>query len=79
MIESTLMKTEKGPGGLKGLTLKPEVVKKWAFSLDTFGKIDHHLNDYMDNEDADISSTRLHKEEQNFRIRKKIKRTYPSP
>ena len=37
MIETTLMKTGKSPGGLKGVTLKPEVVKKWAFSLNTFG------------------------------------------
>ena len=28
MIEQTLMKVGKSPGGLKGVTLKPEVVKK---------------------------------------------------
>ena len=33
-------------GGLKGVTLKPEVVKKWAFSLNTFGLIDREVEEY---------------------------------
>ena len=47
MIETTLMKTGKSPGGLKGVTLKPELVKKWAFSLNTFGKIDVNLRNTL--------------------------------
>ena len=62
MIESTFMKTGKGPGGLKGLTLKPEGVKKWAFSLNTFADIDRHVEDYLDN-DSFASTPRVHKEE----------------
>ena len=42
MIESTYMKTSKGPGGLKGMTLKSEIAKKWAFSLNIFGEIDQN-------------------------------------
>ena len=50
MIEQTLMKVSKSPGGLKGVTLKPEVVKKWALSLSTFGLIDREVEEYFENE-----------------------------
>ena len=33
MIECSYMKTGKGPGGLKGKSDSPEVVKRWAFAL----------------------------------------------
>ena len=40
MIEYTYMKTGKSPGGLKGVTLAPEVVKRWAFSIHICGSVD---------------------------------------
>ena len=62
MIETTLMKTGKSPGGLKGVTLKPELVKKWAFSLNTFGNIDREIEEYFEN-DCEVLSPNTHKEE----------------
>ena len=38
-IETTFMRYRKGPGGLIGLTLKPNVVKKWAYSLHAFTQV----------------------------------------
>ena len=38
-IETTFMRYGKGPGGLIGLTLKPNVVKKWAYSLHAFTQV----------------------------------------
>ena len=60
IIETTLMKTGKSPGGLKGVTLKPELVKKWAFSLNTFGKIDREIEEYFEN-DCDILLPNTHR------------------
>ena len=69
MIEQTLMNVGKSPGGLKGVTLKPEVVKKWAFSLNTFGLIDREVEEYFDN-DYNKTQPRMHKEENNFAIKR---------
>ena len=33
--ETTFLRYGKGPGGLIGLTLKPKVVKKWAYGIKT--------------------------------------------
>ena len=60
MIETTLMKTGKSPGGLKGVALKPELVKKWAFSLNTFGKIDREIEEYIEN-DYEVLSPNTHR------------------
>ena len=67
MIETTLMKTGKSPGGLKGVTLKPELVKKWAFSLNTFGKIDREIVEYFEN-DCEVLSPNTHNEEKKISI-----------
>ena len=69
MIEQTLMKVGKSPGGLEGVTLKPEVVKKWAFCLNTFGLIDREVEVYFDNDYSKIQP-RIHKEEKNFAIKR---------
>lgn len=68
MIETTLMKTGKSPGGLKGVTLKPEVVKKWAFSLNTFGLIDRDIEEFFERNGNTVPA-RTHKEEQPFSIK----------
>ena len=69
MIETTLMKRGKSPGGLKGVTLKLDVIKKWAFSLNTFGLIDREVEDYFQNENERIPP-RTHKEEKAFAIKR---------
>ena len=41
MIECTYMKSGKEPEGLKCVTLKPEALKRWAFSIHVCGSVDN--------------------------------------
>ena len=43
-IETTFMRYGKGPGGVIGITLKPKVVKKWAYSLQICTQLIHDLH-----------------------------------
>ena len=65
LIETTFMRYGKGPGGLIGVTLNPETVKKWALSLHTCNNVLRDL-DTMRNQ-KDIVKT-YHKEELKSRI-----------
>lgn len=65
LIETTFMRYGKGPGGLIGVTLNPETVKKWSLSLHTCNNILKDL-DTMRNQE-DVLKTH-HKEELKSRI-----------
>ena len=65
LIETIFMRYGKGPGGLIGVTLNPETVKKWALSLHTCNNVLRDL-DTMRNQ-KDIVKT-YHKEELKSRI-----------
>ena len=65
LIETTFMRYGKGPGGLIGVTLNPETVKKWALSLHTCNNV---LRDFDTiRNQKDIVKT-YHKEELKSRI-----------
>ena len=64
MIECSYMKTGKGPGGLKGKSDSPEVVKRWAFSIHICGSVDQMMKEYLDTK----TSKMKHKEEMPYRI-----------
>ena len=60
-IETTFMHYGKGPGGIVGVTLKPNVVKKWANSLHIPTEI---LKDLDNMRDRDTSKDlEFHREE----------------
>ena len=44
-IETTFVRYGKGPGGIVGVTLLPNIVKKWANSLHITTQILKHLDD----------------------------------
>ena len=66
-IETTFMRYGKGPGGLIGITLKPEVVKKWAYSLQICTKILHNLQKMRKKESS--KEKLVHKKESAGRIK----------
>ena len=60
-IETTFMRYGKGPGGIVGVTLQPNVVKKWAYSLHICTQLLMNLDEmrrYSSNKEQEI-----HKEE----------------
>ena len=64
-IETTFMKYGKGPGGLVGVTLQPNVVKKWANRFHITTQILKDLDDMR--EKARPKSQEFHKEEAKVR------------
>ena len=60
-IETTFMRYGHGQGGIIGITLKPETLKTWAYSLNTCNKVVHSLTT-MREKDQQLSQT-THKEE----------------
>lgn len=66
-IETTFMRYGKGPRGIIGVTMRPETLKKWAFSMHICSRILQDLSDMTDDSRADEVTT--HKEENPSRIR----------
>ena len=66
MIETTFMRYGKGPRGMIGITLKPETLKTWAFSLHTCSLVANDISNMTSNEKATLI---VHKEELNGQIR----------
>ena len=64
-IETTFMKYGKGPGGIVGVTLQPNVVKKWANRFHITTQILKDLDDMR--EKARPKSQEFHKEEAKVR------------
>ena len=60
MIETTLMKFGSFPGGLVGITLKPNSVTRWAYS---FHKLSQMIKDIKKLHDTSTSKGN-HKEEE---------------
>ena len=60
-IETTFMRYDHGQGEIIGITLKPEILKTWAYSLHTYHGIIDDLNEMRDNER--LSAQTSHKEE----------------
>ena len=60
-IETTFMRYRKGSGGIAGVTLQPNIVKKWANSLHITTQILKDLDDMR--EKARPKSQEFHKEE----------------
>ena len=64
IIECSYMKTGKGPGGLKGKSDSPEVVKRWAFRIHICGPVDQMMKEYLDTK----TSKMKHKEQMPYII-----------
>ena len=70
-IETTFMRYGHGRSGIIGLTLKPEAVKTWAFSMHACNSVLNNLDNMRDS-DASVtgqSSQTQHKEESKTRIK----------
>lgn len=65
-IETTFMRYGHGPGGIIGITLQPDTVKRWALSLHLSSRLVSDL-DQMENCENGPDITR-HKEESKSRI-----------
>ena len=65
-IESTYMRYGHGRRGIVGITLKPETLKTWAYSLHACNVIINDLNQMRDKESS--SAQTYHKEEMPVRI-----------
>ena len=59
-IESTFMRYGKGPSGLIGITLKSNVMRKWAYSLNIFTQVQADLERMRE---SSIKQQIFHKEE----------------
>ena len=66
-IETTFMRHGHGRSGIIGITLKPETLKTWAYSLHTCNGIERDLDD-MRTDEKQPEQTH-HKEEMNSRIK----------
>ena len=66
-IESTFMRYGHGPGGIIGITLKPETLKKWALSLHLCNSLEASLSDMIDGKNENSQTT--HSEEGTSRIK----------
>lgn len=67
MIETTFMRYGHSPGGIIGITLKPETLKVWALSLHACSRLESDL-DEMTDEDTQSKVVTTHKEEAKARI-----------
>ena len=66
-IETTFMRYGHGQSGIIGITLEPETLKTWAYSLQTCRGIIDDLNEMRDNERPSAQTS--HKEETAARIK----------
>lgn len=64
MIETMLMKFGSSPGGLVGITLKPNSVTRWAYSFHKLSQMIKDINELHDTS----SSKEKHKEEEKGRM-----------
>ena len=58
MIETTFMWYGHAPGGLVGITLKPEMLKVWALSLHACSRLESDLDDMTDEHDGNYTQRR---------------------
>ena len=65
-IETTFVRYGHGPNGIKGITLKPETLKRWAYSMHTCSMIVQDIADMSD--DIGEREVMSHKEEKPSRI-----------
>ena len=65
-VESTFMRYGKGPQGIIGVTMKPDMVKKWAYSMHICSHILQDLSDMADGHQSDRDGVISHKEEKTF-------------
>ena len=65
-IESTFMRYGHGPGGIIGITLKPNALNRWALSLHICSRMVHGLARMAD---YSVANVLKHKEEQPHRIK----------
>ena len=76
-IESTFMRYGHSKSGIIGITLKPDTLQTWAYSLHTCHSVLNQLNDMRDNVSSGPQMT--HKEEGLARIQSdKKENSYPS-
>ena len=52
LIETTFMRFGKSRGGIKGIILQPNTVKKWALSLHVCGQLSKDIHVMMDGEES---------------------------
>ncbi|CAH3171358.1 unnamed protein product [Porites lobata] len=65
-IETTFMRYGHAPGGIIGITLKPEALKTWALGLHICSRLEEDISDIVN---GDAQSTQdTHKEETKARI-----------
>jgi hypothetical protein len=65
-IETTFMRYGHAPGGVIGITQKPETLKVWTWSLHTCSRLEAHLDELIKN--STESEYSKHKEEGKTRI-----------
>ena len=65
-IESTFMRYGHGPGGIIGITLSPNTLKRWALSLHICSTVKQNLIATVNGEDLKVITK--HKEEGQTRI-----------
>ena len=70
-IETTYMRYGHGHKGIVGITLKPESLKTWAYSLHTCNRLINSLNEIRDEEG--LPTQTYHREEMPSRIRQTLK------
>lgn len=66
-IETTFMRYGHGPGGIIGITLKPETLKTWALGLHICCRLEQDITDLTENNQVKCQET--HKEETKARIK----------
>ena len=67
-IESTFMRYGHAPGGIIGITLKPETLKVWPLIRNTCSQLESDLDDMIENDIIADHSVMKHKEEGKLRV-----------
>jgi hypothetical protein len=67
-IETTFMRYGHGPGGIIGITLKPETLKTWALSLHVCSRLEQDVDKLLEKDQN--TTQEAHKEEMKARITK---------
>ncbi|KAK5922319.1 hypothetical protein CgunFtcFv8_019592 [Champsocephalus gunnari] len=68
-IETTFMRYGHGQNGIIGITLRPETLKTWAYSMQACNKVVENLDSMRDHEQQKCPSQTHHKEEMKARMK----------
>ncbi|KAK5918218.1 hypothetical protein CgunFtcFv8_002999 [Champsocephalus gunnari] len=68
-IETTFMRYGHGQNGIIGITLRPETLKTWAYSMHACNKVVGNLDSMRDHEQQKCPSQTHHNEEMKARMK----------